>query len=51
MNNETICIEFYGDDYDLILEYQKAIGATYIQDAILNAISLALDHKDEPADA
>ena len=45
---ETIIkIEFSGDDLNMILEYQAVSGATTIKNAIMNAISLALDHADD----
>ena len=47
MDNEIINIQFSGEEFDLIMRYQKATEATSIQAAILNAISLALDHADD----
>ena len=47
MPTESITVEFSGDDLDLILLYQKVSGATTVQNAIMNAISLALDHADD----
>lgn len=44
---ETVIIEFSGEDLDMILKYQEITGATSIQNAILNAISLSLDHADD----
>ena len=44
---ETVKIEFSGEDLDMILEYQEVSEATTIQNAIMNAISLALDHADD----
>ena len=41
MDNEIINIQFSGKEFDLILEYQRAINADSIQEAILNAISIA----------
>lgn len=38
-------VQFSGEKLDLILDYQKAIEATSIENAILNAVSLALDHE------
>ena len=38
---------FSNDDMGMILQYQKAVGAATIQSAIMNAISLALDHADD----
>lgn len=47
MDNESIMIEFSGENMDMILKYQEITGATNIQNAILNAICLALDHADD----
>lgn len=47
METETVMVEFSGEDLDMILEYQETTGATSIQNAIMNAISLALDHADD----
>ena len=44
---EKVVIEFTGKDLDMILEYQKEAEATTVQNAIMNAISLALDHADD----
>lgn len=44
---ETIMIEFSGEALDMILEYQEITGATSIQNAIMNAVCLALDHADD----
>ena len=44
---ETVKIEFSGEDLDMILEYQEVSEATTIQNAIMNAVSLALDHVDD----
>lgn len=46
MENEKVLIEFSGTDLDMILEYQKQSEATSIQNAIMNAISVALDVND-----
>lgn len=45
--NEKVVIEFTGEELNMILEYQKEAEATTIQNAIMNAISLALDHVDD----
>lgn len=47
MPTESITVEFSGDDLDMILLYQKVSGATTVQNAIMNAVSLALDHADD----
>ena len=47
MENEKVVIEFTGEEFDMILEYQKEAEATIVQNAIMNAISLALDHADD----
>lgn len=47
METETVMVEFSGEELDMILEYQEASGATSVQNAIMNAISLALDHADD----
>ena len=44
---ETVKIEFSGEALDMILEYQEVSEATTIQNAIMNAVSLALDHVDD----
>lgn len=44
---EIVEVEFSGEDLDMILKYQEIAGATSIQNAILNAISLALDNVDD----
>ena len=41
MDNEIINIQFSGKEFDLILEYQQKIDADSVQEAILNAISIA----------
>ena len=45
--NEPKAVFFTEEDYKMILEYKRAIGAKDVQTAILNAISLALDHHDD----
>ena len=47
MDNESIMIEFSGEEFDMILKYQEESEATTIQNAIMNAISLAIDHADD----
>ena len=47
MGNEIVMVEFSGEELDMILDYQAESGATSIQNAIMNAISLALDHADD----
>lgn len=42
-----IMIGFSPEDFDMILKYQDAICADTVQSAVLNAISLALDHADD----
>lgn len=44
---EKIMIEFTGKELDLILKYQEVSEADTVQNAIMNAISLALDHVDD----
>lgn len=39
-------IEFTDKELDMILKYQEFSEATTIQNAIMNAISLALDHAE-----
>jgi hypothetical protein len=43
---EKINVEFTGEEFDLILKYMDAVEATTVQNAILNAISIALDDSD-----
>lgn len=43
---EKINVEFTGEEFDLILKYMDAVEAETVQDAILNAISIALDDSD-----
>lgn len=40
---EKISVEFTGEEFDKIMEYMKCSEAATIQNAILNAISIALD--------
>ena len=40
-------IAFTDEQIDFILAYQKESGADTVQDAILNAISLAFDDQDK----
>lgn len=49
MENEAtvVSIEFTGSEMDLILKYMDAVEAVTVQAAILNAVSLALDHVDD----
>ena len=44
---EKISVEFTGKEFDKIMEYMKCSEATTIQNAILNAISIALDDGDD----
>ena len=44
--DEKISIEFTGEQFDFILKYQEYAGATTVQNAILNAISIAFDNAD-----
>lgn len=44
---EKIHVEFTGEEFDLILKYMDAVEATTVQNAILNAISIALDASEE----
>lgn len=46
MENEKVLIEFSGEELNMILKYQDESGATTVQNAIMNAISLALDAND-----
>ena len=41
--SEKINIEFTGEEFDMIMQYMKLIEATTVQNAILNAVSIALD--------
>lgn len=40
---EKINIEFTGEEFDKIMEYMKYVDATTVQNAVLNAISIAMD--------
>ena len=44
--DEPKIVSFTKDQYEMILEYKREIEAKDVQTAILNAISLALDHHD-----
>ncbi len=44
---EEVMIGFTKDDLDMIMEYQQVSGAVTVQAAVVNAISLALDHADD----
>ena len=44
---EEVMIGFTKDDLNMIMEYQQVSGAVTVQAAIMNAISLALDHADD----
>ena len=46
MNNELINVQFTGEEFDLIQKYMDVSEATTVQNAILNAISIALDGVD-----
>lgn len=41
-----ITIEFLEDEFDLISQYQDAVGALTVQDAILRAVRVALDSRE-----
>ena len=43
---EKVSIEFTGEEFDLIMKYMDAVEATTVQNAILNAISIAMDYCD-----
>ncbi len=43
---DNISIEFTPEEYEAIETYKKAIQASTIQVAVMNAISLALDNGD-----
>ena len=45
---EKISVEFTGEEFYKIMEYMKYSEATTIQNAILNAISIAFDNNDDP---
>ena len=42
--SEKISIEFTDDEYERIRQYMEFVEATTLQNAIMNAISLAMDH-------
>lgn len=44
MSEERIIIEFTGEEFDLIMQYMEFVDATSVQNAVMNAISLAMDH-------
>lgn len=44
---EEAIIEFSEEELNMILAYKESVKATSIKNAILNAISLALDHADD----
>lgn len=46
--NENTFVEFSDKEFTYIMEYMKYSGATTVQNAILNAISIAFDNADEP---
>ena len=43
---EKINIEFTGEEFDKIMQYMNIVEATTVQNAIMNAISIALDESD-----
>lgn len=43
---EKIYVEFNGEEFDLILKYMDSGKFETVQEAILNAISIALDDSD-----
>ena len=45
MEQEKINIQFDGEQMDFILKYQEDCGAETVQNAIMNAISVAFDRK------
>lgn len=45
-NEGKINVEFTGEEFNLILDYMETVEATTVQNAILNAISIALDAKE-----
>jgi hypothetical protein len=47
MKDVIINIQFAEEEFEMIQKYQDASEADTVQNAILNAISLALDHEDE----
>lgn len=44
---EKISIEFTGQQFDKIMQYMKLVDAVTVQVAVMNAISIALDEKDQ----
>lgn len=47
MDMKTNSIELTDDELDLIMKYVEVTEATTVQNAILNAISIALDYVDQ----
>ena len=43
---EKVRIEFTGEEFDHIMQYMNHVEATTVQNAIMNAISIALDDID-----
>ena len=43
----VVSVEFTCSDMKLIHQYMDAVNAVSVQAAILNAVSLALDHMDD----
>ena len=43
---EKINIEFTGKQFDFIMDYADLIDADTVQDAILNAVRIALDEEN-----
>ena len=44
---EKIQVEFSDVEFDKIMQYSNLIDAVTVQAAIMNAISIALDEKDQ----
>lgn len=44
--NEKISIEFTGEEFDQITKYMDFVKASTVQNAIMNAISLAFDEAE-----
>lgn len=44
---QEIMVGFSEEEIEMILKYQEVSEAVTIQAAVMNAISLALDHADE----
>ena len=44
MSEDRIIIEFTCEEFDLIMQYMEFVEATTVQNAVMNAISLAMDH-------